>query len=465
MAGRARRTLQLVSHSFLNRTHTFFLSVLTLLLLAAPAAAQERRVLDRVLAVIDEEIVLESDLNNQYEYLLKNGRKDEGDLRCRVFEQLLTNKLLLARARLDSLTVTDGQIEEELNRRVQTMVAQVGSEDALAEIYGKSLIEMRMDLRPVITDELLIDMQKRKVMEGVEVTPREVRRFFSDIPADSLPYFPAEVELSHIVIRPQPSEENRQAAREKLARLREKLVKGEISFADAAAKNSQDYGSAKRGGSLGRFGRGEMVPEFEEVVYNLEEGQISTVFQSPYGYHIVKLVKRVGDEVEAAHVLIRPEVDLLDEEKALQKLRDLRKRVLADSLSFEQAAREFSDDRATKDNGGRILTSTGDYRVPLDQLDADLYLKIDNMKPGEISEPIEFIFAQGELSKAWRIVFLQKKLPPHRANLKDDYMKFQQGAKQARQTKTLEEWFAKTKEQVYIELKDMSCASALKNWY
>ncbi len=433
--------------------------------MALPAMGQGGRVLDRILAVVDEEIVLESELNNQYDYLIKNGRKDEGDLRCRVFEQLLTNKLLLARARLDSVKVTDAQIEEELNRRIQNLTNQLGSEKALVEIYGKSIIEMRMDLRPAITEELLIDAQKRKIMEGVEVTPRQVRRFFNDIPPDSLPYFPAEVELSHIVIRPQPSEENRAAARQKLSTLRERIVRGEIAFEEAASRYSMDYGSAKRGGSLGQFSRGDMVPEFEEVVYNLEPGQLSTVFESPYGYHIVKLVSRLGNEAEAAHILIKPEIDLIDQDKALQKLRELRKRILADSLSFEQAAREFSDDRLTKDNGGRILTATGDYRVPLDQLDADLYLKVDNMKPGEISEPMEFIFAQGELVKAWRIVYLQKKLPPHKANLQDDYGKFQQGAKQAHQAKILEEWFKKAKEQIHLELKDTGCAQALKNWY
>lgn len=420
--------------------------------------------LDRILAVIDDEVVLYSEVENQYEYYLKNGQKDDGTLRCMIFESLLTSKLLLSKARIDSLVVNEDQIEGELNRRIEAIIRQVGSIEEVQKIYGKSILEMKMDLRPDIAEQLLIDEQKKKVFNGVEVTPREIKTFFQGVPKDSLPYFPAEVELSHIVIKPKPSAVSKKEAKEKLKKVRAEILEGKATFEFMAKVYSQDPGSSKNGGSLGEFGRGEMVPEFEEVLYNLTPGAISEVFESPFGFHIIQLHKRMGDRVQASHILVRGAITKEDEQKAVQRLKEIHALIKSDSLSFERAANDYSEDKRTASNGGMITTPAGDVRVPLDQLDADLYLKMDQMKVGEISEPLEFISQEGELAKAYHIIWLKKRIPPHRANLKDDYQKFQQAALQARQAEELQKWFQKTKKQVFIEIKDNECSQALQNW-
>lgn len=421
--------------------------------------------IDQIWAVLDEEVILQSDIERQYDYYLKNGKKDDGTLKCTIFENLLSSKLLLAKAKIDSLTVSENQVEEELNQRVNSILRQLGgSTEELERIYGKTIIELKIELRPDIKDQMMVEEMKKKIFAKNEITPKEVKEYFNSIPKDSLPFLPAEVEMSHIVLKPKASEKAQQEAKEKLDKLRQRILNKEIKFEDAAALNSMDYASAKDGGSLGKFGKGQMVPEFEEVVYNMQVGQVSKVFQSPFGYHIIRLEGRNLDEIEARHILIRPEISSADEKICIEKLRRIRNAVKRDSIKFASAAELNSDDPYTKNNGGRVTAPGGDFRVPLDKLDADLYLKIDNMKEGEISEPLEMISTQGDFSKSWHIIWLQKRTAPHKANLKDDYQKFAQTAKQSKQNEILNNWFIKTKKQVFIEIKPNECAQSLQNW-
>jgi len=425
----------------------------------------QAQTVDRILAVVDDEVILQSDLERQYEYYTKNGKKDDGSLKCSILENLLSSKLILAKARIDSVVVSESQIDEEINQRVNGMIKQLNnSPEELERIYNKSIIELKLEMRPEITEQMIVEEQKRKIFSKIAVTPKEVKEFFNNIPKDSLPFLPAEVEMSHIVIRPKPSEENIKKSRTELEIIRGKILAGDLKFADAAALHSHDFGSAKQGGSLGKFGKGTMVPEFEEVIFSMKIGDVSKVFESPFGFHIIKLENRTLDEMEASHILIRPEISKEDEAKAINKLNQIRASIKKDSTSFGLAAEKFSADPQSKNNGGRIVSGNGEFRVPLDKLDADLYLKIDNMKEGDISEPMEIINAQGDITKAYHIVWLQKRTKPHKANLKDDYQKFAQSAKQNKQAEELNEWFQKTKKQVFIELKDNDCSQALQNW-
>ncbi|MDW8158383.1 MAG: peptidylprolyl isomerase [Bacteroidia bacterium] len=420
--------------------------------------------IDKILAVIDEEIILASDLENQYQYYLKNGQKDDGTLRCTIFESLLTNKLLLTKAKLDSLKVSDERVEEELNHRINMIVKQVGSEAEVEKIYGKSILQMKMDLRQELKEQLLVEEQKKKIFASIQITPREVKQFFQSIPKDSLPFLPAEVEIAHIVMAPKPSEASKKVAKQKLEELRARIASGSDSFEMLAKVYSEDPGSAEQGGFLGEFSKGDMVPEFEEVLFNLKENELSSVFETPYGFHLAKLHKRTNERLSASHILIRPKIDAKDEEAIKLKLKALRSAILRDSIKFAEAARIFSEDSRTKDNGGTITSATGESSIPLDQLDADLYLKIDQMKENEISEPLEILNPRGYPSRTYHIILLKKRLPPHRASLKTDYQKFMKAALQAKQSEELEKWFHKTKQQIYIEIKNNECSQALQNW-
>lgn len=433
-----------------------------LLCCCAPAGLRAQP-LDRVLAVVGDEVVLASELRAQLSYAEGAGAGG-AELKCQILESLVTNKLLLARAEQDSVTVSEDRVNDELDRRIRAMTQRVGSEKELEKLYGKPVEEMRVDLRPDIQEQLIVDQQKNKILSEAKVTPRDVKVFYNQLPEDSLPYLPAEVEISHIMLKPEASAAGKEKAKQKLETIRRQIVSGEVEFADAARTHSHDYGSAKQDGCLGEFTRGAMVAEFEEEAYNLRAGEVSRVFESPFGFHIILLKNRTGDVIDACHILIRPEITPADEARAMKRLAEIRQLIMDDSLSFAEAAREYSDDRATKDNGGRITSPQGDLNVPLDKLDADLYLKIDQMKPGEISEPAEMIAQQGGLSKAYHIIYLRNRRPPHRASLESDYRKFQQAALEARKAEKLDEWLESARKRVYIEIKENDCSQALQNW-
>jgi peptidyl-prolyl cis-trans isomerase SurA len=417
---------------------------------------------DAVIAVLDNNIILRSELENQVIYLKSTGEKDDGTLKCRTFEEMLSNKLLLAKAQLDSLSVTEDQVENELTRRIENFIQYFGSIAKLEENYRKSLVELKAELRPEIKELLLIEQQKAKITEDVSITPKEVEAYYASIPKDSLPYLPSEVILNHIVVIPPISEKNKKDAKTKLEDVRHQILNEKMKFAEMAKFHSMD-GSAQQGGYLGEFSRGKMVPEFEEVVYNLREGEISEVFETPFGYHIVQLHKRLGETVSASHILIRPYKDKNDDALAIERLKELRAMLDTDTITFEKVASKYSDDPETKDCGGCIMNpNTGEYRVPIDALDAELFFKVDKLKEGEISAPMEIIMRDG--TKAFHIVKLKRKYLPHTANLKEDYQKIHRAALELKKSEAIEKWFDTARRQVFIDVKYTECANAIKTW-
>ena len=431
---------------------------------AQPSAQADPAPVDKVIAVIDDEIILYSDIENQVNYLIQSGRReDRAFLRCQVFDQLLQEKLLLVKAKLDSIEVRDEQVDREVDRRIQYYTSQAGSVQELEKIYKKSLIEIKVDLRNDVRNQLLAQEQRAKISEGIKATPLEVREFFGKIPRDSLPLLPAEVEIAHILMQPKPSKASKDAARRKLEGIRSQIASGELTFEQCARVYGMD-GTSRQDGDLGEFGRGMMTPAFEEQVYLLNEAQLSPVFETEFGYHLVRLDRRLGDRVRARHILIIPQITPEDEALCKQQLMKVRERVLSDSMTFEKAAAEYSQDPNTKDNGGLIMLNGTDMRIPLDQLESDLYFKIDQMKVGELSEPMEYQ-QRGAREKAFHIVKLRARLAPHQANLNDDYQKFYNATVQSKQAAELSNWFRRSRQQVFVEIKDIGCAQALQHWY
>lgn len=438
--------------------------VLTALCLLGFFAFSRAQLIDKIVAIVGEDVVLLSDVENQYAYFLANGQKDDGTLRCQIMEKLIIEKLLLNKARQDSLSVSDDQIESELGRKLNYFIQGYGSVAKLEEEYKKPLIEIKADLWPDIKDQLLIEKMREQIISKVVITPREVKKFYNGFPADSLPYLPAEVELFHLVKRPAPTAAALKDAKAKLESIREQIIRGEIPFQEAAKKYSEDFGSARIGGDLGEFGRGRMVPAFEEVAFKGKEGEISEVFKSEYGYHIMLVYKRVGELVSARHILIKPRVGYEDELRAEERLKEIRAMIMEnDTLPFEKAARIYSDDEATQSCGGCIKNpQTGETRVPLDLLDADFYLKVDEMKEGDITEPMEWI--QPDNMKVYHMLYLKKRVPPHVASLDADYQKIQSAALQAKQAGELERWLMSARKNIFIEIKDTDCKEVLSNW-
>lgn len=419
--------------------------------------------LEGIAALVGDEVILESQVAQQYAYYKQAGVTDDGGLYCETLERFIIQKLLLVRARLDSLKVTDDQVERELDRRIQILTAQLGSPEAIVEIYGKPLPLLKQELRAEVRSQLLAEEMRQKITAEVKITPQEVRDFFATIPRDSLPFIPAEVELSQIVFFAEPSAAEKDRIRSRLEEIRQEIVSGKMEFSSAARAFSQDIGSARQGGSLGEFSKGQMVPEFERMAFSVPIGEVSPVFESPFGFHILLVEKRVGNKVQARHILLRPSVSEADEREARQRLALLRDQILRDSLSFTRAATEFSQDLSTKSTGGRLMDEeTGSYRIPLDKLDPDLYFVVDELKPGEISQPAPFTTRDGR--SGFRIVQLHRRYPPHRASLEVDYERFAEAALELKKQQAIEKWLDWARKNVPVEIRDDRCQEALSDW-
>lgn len=437
------------------------ISALWLLGLGSFTKAQIR--LEGIAALVGDEVILDSQIAQQYTYLKQTGMPDDGGLYCEVLEQFIIQKLLLVRARLDSLKVSDEQVERELDRRLQILTAQLGSPEAIIEIYGKPIAVLKQELRNEVKNQLLAEEMRQKITADIKITPKEVRDFFNSIPKDSLPFIPAEVELSQIVFWARPSPEEQQRVKERLEAIRQEIIEGKIDFGAAARAFSQDISSARQGGDLGEFSKGQMVPEFERVAFSTPIGEVSPVFESPYGYHILLVEKRVANKVKARHILLRPSITDSDVEVAKQRLAILRDQILRDSITFSRAAIEFSEDPLTKQLGGRLMDEeSNSYRIPLDKLDPEMYFMVDELKVGEISQPTPFTSRDGR--RGVRIVWLQHRYPPHRASLELDYERFAQAALQLKKQEAIEKWLIRARKNVPVEIRSSRCEEALSTW-
>ncbi len=424
---------------------TFNLSLLTLF--AQP--------IDKIVAVVGSNIIMLSEVEAQYLQILSQGYAEDPTIKCDLLEELLFQKLLVNQARLDSVEVSDDQVEEELDRRLRYFIGQIGSEEKLEEYYKKSIVEIKDDFRELIKDQLLAQNMQYKITGEIKVTPADVRNYFSKIPADSLPYINVELEIGRIVKKPMISKKEKDEAKARAEELRQRILDG-AKFETMAKLYSEDPGSAQAGGELGFFGRGNMVPEFEALAFSLQGKEISEVFETEYGFHFLQVIERRGEQVNARHILITPktsENDLTSSKIFLDSVYDLLKK---DSLTFAEAAEKFSDDEADKKNGGMVTNAqTGSTKFEMDQLssiDPTLFLTIDKMEVGEFSKPIITSAADGK--QAYSIILLKSRTEPHKANLRDDYQKIQGAASTMKESNLVREWIEKKIAITYVRIDD-----------
>jgi peptidyl-prolyl cis-trans isomerase SurA len=360
---------------------------------------------------------------------------------------------MLAKAEIDSVIVDDKRIDAELNSRMEQMEAQYGSAKNIVEAYGKSIVNLKEDLRLSLKEQLTGRKMQEKITNDVKITPKEVAAFFARIPTDSLPYLPSEVEVGHIVRLAKPNKTQKSELVGRLLDYRRRIEKGE-SFEDLAKLYSEDLGSGKRGGDLGFSKRGQMVAPFEAAALKLKPNQLSDVVESEFGYHLIQLLEVRGQEYHARHILIRPDYQKLDLTEPTKFLDSLRILIQRDSLTFDKAAREHSEDKLTQDAGGLLLDmASRSTRMPFDgTMEPGLYFSLDSMKVGTISAPIPYRTEDGR--SAVRILYYKAKYPPHFANLKDDYQKIGMIALSRKKNDAIEEWFMKAKEDVFIYIDD-----------
>ena len=444
----------------INRAAASVLLTVLLVMGFAPASRAQlgisrpkgQQLLDGIVVKVDNQIVLRSDVENIYaqEVARADGKPLPPNIKCKILQSLVLNKLMLARAEVDSVTVEDKQVNNEVERRMAYFVQQIGSEKRLEEQYGKSIKSLKDDLRPQIKDQLTQQKMQETITGKVAVTPREVAQYFSRVPKDSLPYFSTEVEVGQIVIPAQVNEKAKQAAMAKLNDLRAQVLAG-ADFATLAKANSEDPGSAKEGGYLGFFKRGELVPEYEAASMKLEPGQMSPVVQSQFGFHLIQFIERKGATYSTRHILLKPATGAADANASAQMLTKLRRQILADTISFAKAAKDNSSDKNSSGNGGLLQNrQDGGSRIPLDKLEPGVFFTIDTMKVGHITPPLPYRTDDGK--DAMRIIWLKSNTPPHQANLEQDYQKIAAAALNEKRNKALDEWFLKNRGSVYLEI-------------
>ncbi|MFZ6012626.1 MAG: peptidylprolyl isomerase, partial [Bacteroidota bacterium] len=357
-----------------------------------PLRAQENEgfVVDEIIAKVDNYIILKSELDRAYQDYLTNGGSPTQEAKCQYLVLLIRNKLMLAKAEIDSVVVLDADVDQNTQRRMDVIMAQSGrSPDELEALYGKTLEQIRTELRDGIREQMIIGKMEDKITEGLTVTPSEVKRFYNKFHKDSLPYFSASVEVAQIVKIAEISSRQKEATKNHLMDIRTRILSGE-DFATLAKKHSDDPSVVSNNGEMGWVGRGRMVPEYEAMAFKLKVGEISMPFESPFGIHIMQLVDRRGNEYNSRHILISPKPSDDDLASATRYLDSLRTLIVNDSIKFEKAAKEYSDDMQTKGNGGFFSDQDGGQRLMVEDLDPVVFFKIDSMQVGDISKPIVY---------------------------------------------------------------------------
>ncbi|MFC5407885.1 peptidylprolyl isomerase [Larkinella bovis] len=421
-----------------------------LALVASPGFSQGKGVsLNKIIAKVDNYFVLKSDLEQTRQSYAQQNQKAPAD--CQILESLVVQKVLLAKAEIDSVTVDDKLIDNQMDSRMSYMIQQFGSEKNLVEAYGKSIEALKSELRSEVKEQMLGQRMQTKITDEVKISPNDVRKFFNAIPTDSLPYIPAEVEIGHIVRLAKVTKEQRDELRKRLLGLKERVEKGE-DFSKLATEFSEDVGSAQKGGSLGFAKRGQMVPEFEGAALKLKPGEMSDIVESEFGLHLIQLIEVRGAEYHAKHILLRPDYNRLDLTEPRRFLDSLRTMIVADSIKFEKAAKDFSEDKATADAGGVIRDpQTNSSLMPHDQnMDYTLYMTLDTMAVGTISRPLDYRLEDGK--SAVRLLYYKRKVAPHTASLKDDYEKIANIVLVNKKNKAIDEWFKKAVSDVYINV-------------
>lgn len=430
--------------------YPLFLSLTLLFPFSALAQESAGFVVDKIIVKVDNYVVLKSDLESAYQGYLTNGNPANNDAKCDILNGILINKLMVAKAEIDSIIVTDFEVDQNTDQRMSMILQNSGnSPEQLEKAYGKTLDEIKLELRDQIKEQLVGRQMQTVITKDISITPREVRRFYSQIPADSLPYYNSDVEVAQLVRKAKVSDAQKTEARKKLMGLREQILKG-ADFNELAKKNSEDPSAQYNGGEMGYVGRGAMVPSFEAMAFKLKEGEISMPFESPFGYHIMQLIDRRGNEYNSRHILLSAVPSSEDIERAKDYLDSLREKIVKGEIKFEQTAREFSDDDNTKSRGGFFADADGGTRISVKEIDPIVYFNIDSMKVGSVSRPITY--RTDDQKDAVRILYFKTKLPPHQANLKDDWHRIQAAALAEKKDKAMEKWFLKARQDVFINI-------------
>ncbi len=428
-------------------------SLILIMFFAFQLKGQQKQVIDQVAAVVGKNVILQSDIENQYiQYRLQRGISGSAEtIRCRILEDLLFQKLLLNQAEIDSVEVTETQIDQEMERRLRYFISELGSQEKLEAYYNKSINEIKNELRRLVKDQMLVQEVQNGIMNNVEVTPSEIKSYYRNLPTDSIPMINTEYEIAQIVKKPPISIDEKLIVKERLFDLRKRILNGE-RFSTLAVLYSEDPGSARKGGELGFYGRGELYPEFEAVAFNLKDGEISEIVETEAGFHIIQMIERRGEYVNVRHILLMAKVSPIALEKAKNELDTIAMQIRNGEISFEEAVEKYSDDAAKGKNGLLLNPYTGSTLFEADDLDQQVSFVIDKLEVGELSDPVPMVTEDGK--DAYRLLMLKRKTEPHKANLRDDYNRIQDWALQKKKQEAVDNWIREKSNSAYVRIND-----------
>tara|TARA_B110000037_G_scaffold217381_1_gene278286 strand:- start:1119 stop:2456 length:1338 start_codon:yes stop_codon:yes gene_type:complete len=433
---------------------------LSFIFIIGNVAAQE---IDGIAAVLEEHVILKSLVEGQYQQALSQETVMPVDAKCLILDQLLLEKLFLAEAERDSIYIAEEEIDKELNRRMEVFVNMFGSQDKLEEYYGKSIYDLKEEFRSDVRQQMLSERMKGNIFRGLSVSPKEVREFYDEIPLDSLPFFNSEVEIGQIVMYVKPTLKQKMEAQAKAEKIREEIINGS-NFSFQALLYSDDPGSSDNGGDLGWVKRGSFVPDFEAVAFRLKPGEISEVVETEFGYHIIQLVKKEGNRINAKHVLISSTTDFTNLETIRTEITAVKNRLHEGTLTFQKAVSIYSEDDQTKYSGGLMTNKeTGNTFFEMNKLEGQIAVELAGINPGDFSTVISYKSLRGK--EGFRIIYLKSETPAHKASIDTDYSKIKAVAKQSKQAEALEKWIEEKSKTVFVRLnEDYTDCENLKKW-
>jgi len=421
----------------------------SLLVFAQPQT--KKVVADKIVAVVGDKIIMKSDIDNSLIDMQRQGIEIPANGRCMTLEQAMGIKALVLQAEKDSLPVTDEEIESDIDNQIRFFISQYGSKDELEKVAGKSVYQLKEDFKDGFRDRKLAQAMRNKIVEDIKITPNEVKAYFDKIPKDSLFLYESEVEISQVVLYPKASRDAEEYCIERLKDYKQQIESGKKDFQTLASQYTEDPGSKETGGKydINRNSK-DLDPLWLSKAFLLKEGQVSNPFKTKFGYHIMQLVSRAGDEATVRHLLLIPQVTSIEMAAGYKKLDSIRIKLMAGTMKFGEAVSRYSDDENSKFNAGQISGRDGSTFLTIDQLDKDLVAMMKDLKVGEYTQPKEYTDERGK--KGIRIVFLKTRTTPHRENLKDDYNRVAQRALEDKKNEAIGNWFNKKIPTYYIRV-------------
>ena len=418
-------------------------------LLYYPLFSQE--IIDKVVAVVGERPILYSEIQGQKLQIAQQGNEIDENTDCLLIVEFMTQQLLIQQAEIDSLEVTEDMVKMELDQRIQYFSNQVGGTEALEDFYEKSIEEIKEEFFEQIEDKMKAQKMQQEITGNINASPKEVMTFFRNIPFDSVPYINSKVKISQLVLAPEITYEQKNYTKNKLRKIKNRIKSNEISFSVAAEFYSNDPGSKANGGNFGWVDRGDFVQEFDAIAYNIPLNTISDVFESPFGFHILKVEKRRGEQYYGSHILIKNEISELELRVLKEKCDSILFAVSQNKNSWEKAIVQNSTNSSSK--GIIFNQSSGDMYWDMQNIDKSLFIGINNLEIGEYSEPLYYEDEKGNMG--FRILKLEDRTKPHKANLNDDYEFIKKYAVNEKQVKEMDKWVTKIAKNSYIKVDDL----------